>query len=99
MSRIQNRKDRMRVIRKRLALIKSVFGKEPKFSGMFQNNNEVNHLAGAGRKPKTNGRKECCAYRHHGSYGSAEHYSAHDQRQIDNMNEQMEEYRKEVVCV
>lgn len=66
--------------------------KMPKFAGMLTNNNEVNALMGGGRKSKTKTRHSCVPYRHHGGYGAAKQYTAHDKRQVDTMDEQVTEY-------
>ena len=68
----------------------------PKHLGYLANNNEVNARMGAGRRKKTNTRKSCASYRHHGAYGPANKYMPHDRRQIDDLKQQLteEDYSK-----
>jgi hypothetical protein len=48
-------------------------------------------LGMGGRARKTNTRKGHASYRHKGSYGKADEYSPHDQKQIDAMEHDMKE--------
>ena len=104
MNRSERRRNRAKKIKERIRLLIAhsptpMFRIQdsylPKFSGMLANNNEVNHLMGAGKKRKTNGKKECASYRHHGSYGQAKHLTARDKRQKISMDQQENEFQLE----
>lgn len=56
--------------------------------GYLDNNNEMNKYGQRGRAPKTKTKNSHASYRHSGSYGQAVKRTMHDQRQVDNMNEQ-----------
>lgn len=60
--------------------------------GKLANNNIVNEIAHGGRTIKTNSRKAQQNYRHHGLYGTEKCYVPRDQRSIDRMEEQENEY-------
>ena len=57
--------------------------------GKLANNNEMNALTNRGKSVKTNTRKGHSNYRHKGGYGPANNYSPRDTRQIDDMNDQI----------
>lgn len=84
------RKHKFRMIEKRKKLLKSKFNYIPKYEGLLTNNNEANRANY--HKIKTNTRKSCASYRHHGDYGEANKYSPHDRRQIQDMKYQLKEY-------
>lgn len=67
----------------------------PEQTGRLANNNEVNARMGAGKRKKTNTRKSCASYRHHGGYGPANKYKPHDRRQIEKLKQQLTESDEE----
>lgn len=56
--------------------------------GYFDNNNTLNACMGAGTAKKTKAKHGHATYRHKGAYGKAIDRTAHDQRQIDSMDDQ-----------
>ncbi len=56
--------------------------------GYFDNNNTLNACMGAGTAKKTKAKHGHATYRHKGAYGKAIVRTAHDQRQIDSMDDQ-----------
>ena len=62
--------------------------------GMLANNNYVNGL-GNGRK--TNVRKKHSRYRHKGGYGKDKQWKPHDERQVEDMDQQIDDYREDCV--
>lgn len=87
---------RTKKIQQRIRLLKNKtrtwsVSKVPAEPGYLANNNEVNARMGAGKKKKTNTRKSCASYRHHGGYGPANRYMPHDRRQIDDLIQQLDE--------
>ena len=59
--------------------------------GYLDNNNEMNKYGQRGKAPKTKTKNSHASYRHSGAYGSAVNRTMHDQRQVDNMDEQERE--------
>lgn len=84
------RKNRLKAIRKRKKLLKSVFNFIPECDGFLTNNHECQRANYHNRK--TNTRKDCASYRHHGGYGKDVKWSPHNERQIDDMEQQIKEY-------
>jgi len=93
MNRAERRKNKWKKVRERMNLIKSLFYNIDDYidsPGKLSNNNYVNNTAG---NQKTNTRKAHSTYRtKRGGYGKATQWSPHDQRQIDNMKEQLEDH-------
>ena len=94
--------NRLKKIKQRVDLLKNLygFGQHPYEDaplldeGKYTNNNYVNK----GGYIKTNVRKAHSNYRRPGGFGADKNWSPHDQRQIDDMNSQENEYgRDEVV--
>jgi hypothetical protein len=56
--------------------------------GYLNNNNDMNKYGKRGRAKKTNTKHGHASYRHKGAYGQAINRTVHDQRQIDDMNQQ-----------
>lgn len=56
--------------------------------GYLDNNNEMNKYGQRGKAKKTKSKHSHATYRHSGTYGPAIKRTAHDQRQVDSMNEQ-----------
>ena len=56
--------------------------------GYLDNNNEMNKYGQRGKASKTKTKHGHASYRHSGSYGPAVKRTMHDQRQVDDMNEQ-----------
>lgn len=74
----------------RFNLIKSICNRTTNHPiGYYRNNNEAN--ANTQKSKKTNTRKSSSSYKHKGGYGKANKYNAHDQRQLDSMNDNFEE--------
>ncbi|MBR1810049.1 MAG: hypothetical protein IJ766_00155 [Clostridia bacterium] len=95
-NRSERRRRRLKKIQQRVRLLTNTSRTRtvlnlPEQHGYLANNNEVNARMGAGTPRKTNTRKSCAAYRHHGGYGSATKYKPHDQRQIDALKHSNEE--------
>ena len=98
-TRAERRKNRSRKIRQRKKLINSINSTwmgvvcdycdfvEIK-DGYLDNNNEVNKCSHAGCAKKTKAKHGHASYRHNGDYGKAIDYSPHDQRMVNNMNEE-----------
>ena len=63
--------------------------------GYFANNNTLNACMGAGKSKKTKAKHGHASYRHKGAYGKAIDRTAHDQRQIDSMDIDLEELKNE----
>ena len=59
--------------------------------GYLDNNNEMNKYGHGGRAKKTKTKHGHSSYRCNGAYGPAIKRTAHDQRQVDAMNQQEEE--------
>jgi hypothetical protein len=60
--------------------------------GYLDNNNEMNKYGQRGIAKKTNTKRGHASYRNKGAYGPAINRTAHDQRQVDSMDQQeMEE--------
>lgn len=87
MNRAERRQRTKRIIKKRKDKLKYIAYYSEKAQeledGYLKNNNEMNKYGSGGTAIKTNTRKGHASYRHNGAYGSANNYSAHDQRQID----------------
>lgn len=60
--------------------------------GELKNNNVMNAWGGGGTCKKTNTRKSCAAYRHHGSFGPANNYMSHDKKQLIDGEQQIKEF-------
>ena len=60
--------------------------------GYLDNNNEMNKYSHGGKAKKTKAKHGHASYRHSGAYGPAINRNAHDQRQVDSMDEQEIEY-------
>lgn len=94
MNREERRNRTQRVIEKRKEKLKYLCKKSNPIEediiceGQLANNNDMNRFGGGGTKIKTNTRKSCASYRHHGGYGKANQYKAHDQRQLDQEKDQ-----------
>ena len=56
--------------------------------GYLDNNNEMNKYGQRGKAKKTKTKNSHATYRHKGAYGPAIKRTAHDQRQVDSMDEQ-----------
>lgn len=56
--------------------------------GYLDNNNEMNKYVQRGKAKKTKTKNSRASYRHSGAYGPAVKRTLHDQRQVDDMNEQ-----------
>lgn len=59
--------------------------------GQLRNNNEMNRFGSAGTAKKTKARHGHASYRHKGAYGPAIDYAPKDQRQVDDMKDQLKE--------
>lgn len=59
--------------------------------GQLRNNNDMNRVGQHGTAKKTKAKHGHASYRHKGAYGPAIDYSPRDQRQIDEMNDQLDE--------
>ena len=66
-------------------------GKELVAPGYFANNNEINKFATRGQSKKTNSRKGHQNYRSRGTYGKAVNWKPHDLKQINSMDDQINE--------
>ena len=94
MNRAERRERNKNIIKKRKKLLKELnindywdlFDDDILCEGKLKNNNMMNKYSGNPHK-KTNTRKSCASYRHHGGYGSANKYSPHDLRQIEREND------------
>ena len=62
------------------------------YEGELKNNNVMNAWGGGGTRKKTNTRKSCAAYRHHGSFGPANNYMSHDKKQLVDGEQQIKEF-------
>ena len=81
-------------IKRRKSLLESLvyqFADKNIPDGKLSNNNIVNQLVNAGKNKKTNTRKSKTGFRFKGGYGGDMKCSAHDQRQIADMDEQERE--------
>ena len=56
--------------------------------GYLDNNNEMNKYGQRGKAKKTKTKNGHASYRHSGAHGAAIQRTAHDQRQVDSMDEQ-----------
>lgn len=87
MNRAERRRRTREIIKKRKEKLKYIAPYSEKAQeieeGYLKNNNEMNKYGSSGKAIKTNTRKGHASYRHKGAYGSANNYSAHDQKQID----------------
>lgn len=61
------------------------------YEGELKNNNMMNAYGG-GCYRKTTSRKASQTFRHHGRYGPAYRYMAHDERQLEAGKQQIEEF-------
>ena len=59
--------------------------------GYLDNNNEMNKYGKRGKAKKTKTKHGHASYRHKGAYGAAVDRTAHDQRQVDAMDQQEQE--------
>ena len=85
----ERRANRRRKIAQRKRLINSLNNDCPEIKdGYLDNNNEMNKYSHGGRSKKTKTKHGHASYRHNGAYGKAIDRSAHDQRQVDSMDEQ-----------
>lgn len=66
----------------------------PKLRGQLSNGNN-GYLSG-GRNVKTNTRKGHASYRHKGAYGPENNYSVHDGTQVEDMRQQVEEWKNDI---
>ena len=94
MNRAERRKNKWKKIKQRLNLMIDLwhgrypFQKVPlEESGKYANNNYVNN----GGRIKTNVRKAHSNYRRPVGFGKDKNWCPHDQRQIDDMNDQLNE--------
>lgn len=89
----ERRANRRRKIAQRKRLLNSIWSesfcedKEIK-DGYLDNNNEMNKYGQRGKAKKTKTKNSHATYRHNGAYGPAVKRTAHDQRQVDSMDEQ-----------
>lgn len=85
----ERRANRRRKIVQRKRLINSLNSDCPEIKdGYLDNNNEMNKYSHGGKSKKTKAKHGHASYRHNGAYGKAIDRSAHDQRQVDSMDEQ-----------
>ena len=85
----ERRANRRRKIAQRKRLLESINGNCQEIKdGYLDNNNEMNKYSHGGRSKKTKAKHGHASYRHKGAYGPAIKRNAHDQRQVDSMNEQ-----------
>lgn len=96
----ENRKNKWKKIRERKKKYQDYFGpqgyiygevEEKIPNGVFANNHILNH----GGHTKTRTKNAYASYRHKGGYGKAEKWCSHDRRQIEDMEQQMEEVENE----
>lgn len=95
MDRAERRRRNKNIIKKRKKLLKelnkndywNLFDDDILCEGELRNNNMMNKYGGHQGHKKTNTRKACSSYRHHGGYGKANNYKPHDLRQIEREND------------
>lgn len=58
--------------------------------GQLRNNNEMNRFGQHGTAKKTKAKHGHASYRHKGDYGPAIDYAPKDQRQVDDMKDQLD---------
>ena len=92
--RAEIRKNRIKKIRKRLRLAKDKFhwDDDDIKPGYLTNNNYLNETT---YNAKTNTRKAHSNYRRPGGFGEDMKWKPHDQRQIDGMDNQIDEIKDE----
>ena len=95
MNRQERRKNKWKKIRQRIELVRNKCLKPLEDflppDGYFSNIDEINKWMGAGRKKKTKTKDGHASYRHKGEYGKTVDYLLHDQRQVDDFEEQLKE--------
>lgn len=62
-----------------------------KNSSGYMRDGNVSHYVQVGRNPKTKTKDAYASYGHKGGYGKATNYSKHDQNQLNDMNDQINE--------
>lgn len=92
----KRRFERYKHIKRRKELLKSIcptkMEKENDPDGKFANNNIANEYVHRGRNTKTNRKKGKTSFKSkQGQYGVGKNWSPHDQRQLDDMKEQIKE--------
>lgn len=96
-TRADRRNSREKKIKQRsnlLAALELWLDKDQDYSKLA-NNNEMNAVMSRGKSAKTNTRKGHSNYRRKGSFGPANNYCHRDARQIENMNNQIQDINKE----